>query len=334
MKEHNLTSPNTRQLLQKFAADLFGRWWLLVLIVSMALLFGIMQPAFLQSDNLLGILSSACLAAIAGSGLTCVMATGEVDFSAGSAMTIAACTMTVFLDSRITNSYVVAVLIGIIAAALMGVFNAFLHLIVGIPAFLATLSSALVVKGIAYWLTGGTTLYRVWDSEVYTFLGQHYLFGIFPMPFVVLLCVGAVVLFLMEFTKTGKILFAIGANQTACDYLGIQTKKYNLIAFILSARMCGISSIIQASMSNGAGPNMAESYQLLAVMVTVMGGTFLKKGVFNIPGTLLAAVLVTMVTNGMIMMEAQTWLKYIVEGIMMISSVIIVTLLRRRAERV
>lgn len=334
MKEHNLTSPNTRQLLQKFAADLFGRWWLLVLIGSMALLFGIMQPAFLQSDNLLGILSSACLAAIAGSGLTCVMATGEVDFSAGSAMTIAACTMTVLLDSRITNSYVAALLIGIMAAALMGAFNAFLHLIVGIPAFLATLSSALVVKGIAYWLTGGTTLYRVWDSEVYTFLGQHYLFGIFPMPFVVLLCVGAVVLFLMEFTKTGKILFAIGANQTACDYLGIQTKKYKLIAFILSATMCGISGIIQASMSNGAGPNMAESYQLLAVMVTVMGGTFLKKGVFNIPGTLLAAVLVTMVTNGMIMMEAQTWLKYIVEGIMMISSVIIVTLLRRRTERV
>ena len=113
-----------------------------------------------------------------------------------------------------------------------------------------------------------------------------------------------------------------------------QTKKYKLIAFILSSTMCGISGIIQASISNGAGPNMAESYQLLAVMVTVMGGTFLKKGVFNVPGTLLAAILVTMVTNGMIMMEAQTWLKYIVEGIMMISSVIIVTVLRRRAERV
>ena len=107
-----------------------------------------------------------------------------------------------------------------------------------------------------------------------------------------------------------------------------------MIAFIMSATMCGISGIIQASMSNGAGPNMAESYQLLAVMVTVMGGTFLKKGIFNVPGTLLAAVLVTLVTNGMIMMEASTWLKYTVEGLMMISSVIIVTLLRRQSERV
>ena len=334
MKEHNLASSNTQQFFQRFATNLFGRWWLLVLVISLALFFGLMQPTFLQPDNLLGILSSACLAAIAGSGLTCVMATGEVDFSAGSAMTISACTMTVLLDSRVLDSYVGALFIGLFAAALMGAFNAFLHLVVGIPAFLATLSSSLVVKGISYWLTGGTTLYRVWDSDVYTFLGQHYLFGIFPMPFVVLLCVGAVILFLIEFTKTGKILFAIGANQTACDYLGIQTKKYKLIAFILSSTMCGISGIIQASISNGAGPNMAESYQLLAVMVTVMGGTFLKKGVFNVPGTLLAAILVTMVTNGMIMMEAQTWLKYIVEGIMMISSVIIVTVLRRRAERV
>ena len=98
--------------------------------------------------------------------------------------------------------------------------------------------------------------------------------------------------------------------------------------------MCGISGIVQASLSNGAGPLMAESYQLLAVMVTVMGGTFLKKGVFNVPGTLLAAILVTMVSNGMIMMEAATWIKYLVEGIMLVCSVIIVTLMRRRAERV
>ena len=242
--------------------------------------------------------------------------------------------MSVLLDSRILNNYVGAMFVGILAATLMGAFNAFLHLTVGIPAFLATLSSSLVVKGIAYWITDGTTLYRVWDSDVYTYLGQHYLFGIFPMPFVVLVCVGAIILFLLEFTKLGKILFAIGSNQTACDYMGIQTKKYKLIAFIMSATMCGISGIIQASMSNGAGPNMAESYQLLAVMVTVMGGTFLKKGIFNVPGTLLAAVLVTLVTNGMIMMEASTWLKYTVEGLMMISSVIIVTLLRRQSERV
>ena len=332
MNEAHSTAQN--RPLARTSVNVFGRWWLLILTASMTLFFGLMQPNFLRANNLLGILSNACLAAIAGCGLTCVMATGEVDFSAGSAMTIAACTMSVLLDSRILNNYVGAMFVGILAATLMGAFNAFLHLTVGIPAFLATLSSSLVVKGISYWITDGTTLYRVWDSDVYTYLGQHYLFGIFPMPFVVLVCVGAIILFLLEFTKLGKILFAIGSNQTACDYMGIQTKKYKLIAFIMSATMCGISGIIQASMSNGAGPNMAESYQLLAVMVTVMGGTFLKKGIFNVPGTLLAAVLVTLVTNGMIMMEASTWLKYTVEGLMMISSVIIVTLLRRQSERV
>ena len=332
MNEAHSTAQN--RPLARTSVNVFGRWWLLILTASMTLFFGLMQPNFLRANNLLGILSNACLAAIAGCGLTCVMATGEVDFSAGSAMTIAACTMSVLLDSRILNNYVGAMFVGILAATLMGAFNAFLHLTVGIPAFLATLSSSLVVKGIAYWITDGTTLYRVWDSDVYTYLGQHYLFGIFPMPFVVLVCVGAIILFLLEFTKLGKILFAIGSNQTACDYMGIQTKKYKLIAFIMSATMCGISGIIQASMSNGAGPNMAESYQLLAVMVTVMCGTFLKKGIFNVPGTLLAAVLVTLVTNGMIMMEASTWLKYTVEGLMMISSVIIVTLLRRQSERV
>ena len=326
MNEAHSTAQN--RPLARTSVNVFGRWWLLILTASMTLFFGLMQPNFLRANNLLGILSNACLAAIAGCGLTCVMATGEVDFSAGSAMTIAACTMSVLLDSRILNNYVGAMFVGILAATLMGAFNAFLHLTVGIPAFLATLSSSLVLKGIAYWITDGTTLY------VYTYLGQQYVFEVLRHCSLVLVCVGAIILFLLEFTKLGKILFAIGSNQTACDYMGIQTKKYKLIAFIMSATMCGISGIIQASMSNGAGPNMAESYQLLAVMVTVMGGTFLKKGIFNVPGTLLAAVLVTLVTNGMIMMEASTWLKYTVEGLMMISSVIIVTLLRRQSERV
>ena len=258
MNEAHSTAQN--RPLARTSVNVFGRWWLLILTASMTLFFGLMQPNFLRANNLLGILSNACLAAIAGCGLTCVMATGEVDFSAGSAMTIAACTMSVLLDSRILNNYVGAMFVGILAATLMGAFNAFLHLTVGIPAFLATLSSSLVVKGIAYWITDGTTLYRVWDSDVYTYLGQHYLFGIFPMPFVVLVCVGAIILFFLEFTKLGKILFAIGSNQTACDYMGIQTKKYKLIAFIMSATMCGISGIIQASMSNGAGPNICLLY--------------------------------------------------------------------------
>lgn len=334
MKVQSMADPNNLRLSQVLT-DVFSRWWLLVLTIVVALFYGTVEPAFFQVSNLLGVLSNACLAAIAGCGLTCVMATGEVDFSAGSAMTIAACTMTVLLNSQVIESYVVAMLIGLLAAAVMGAFNAFLHLKIGIPAFLATLSSSLVVKGIAQFMTKGTTIQRgLWDSEVYTFLGQHYVLGIFPMPFVIMACVGALVLFLMEFTKIGCILFAIGSNQTACNYLGINTRKFKLIAFILSATMCGISGIVQASLSNGAGPLMAESYQLLAVMVTVMGGTFLKKGVFNVPGTLLAAILVTMVSNGMIMMEAATWIKYLVEGIMLVCSVIIVTLMRRRAERV
>ena len=146
MNEAHSTAQN--RPLARTSVNVFGRWWLLILTASMTLFFGLMQPNFLRANNLLGILSNACLAAIAGCGLTCVMATGEVDFSAGSAMTIAACTMSVLLDSRILNNYVGAMFVGILAATLMGAFNAFLHLTVGIPAFLATLSSSLVVKGI------------------------------------------------------------------------------------------------------------------------------------------------------------------------------------------
>ena len=117
MNEAHSTAQN--RPLARTSVNVFGRWWLLILTASMTLFFGLMQPNFLRANNLLGILSNACLAAIAGCGLTCVMATGEVDFSAGSAMTIAACTMSVLLDSRILNNYVGAMFVGILAATLM-----------------------------------------------------------------------------------------------------------------------------------------------------------------------------------------------------------------------
>ncbi|MDP4109995.1 MAG: ABC transporter permease, partial [Bacillota bacterium] len=300
MESTKNTEENARG--KSIMTDIFGKWWLLILTVALAGFFSIMEHNFLTPSNLLGILSNACLAAIAGCGLTCVMATGEIDFSTGSAMTLSACTMTVLLNSRITDNLALAIVLGLAVSILLGLFNAYLHLCIGIPAFLATLSSSLLAKGVAQWITGGTTIYGgIWDPKAYTFIGQHYLLGMFPMPFVVLVLVGAVILFLMEFTIVGKSLFAVGANQTACEYIGINARKYKLIAFVLCALMCGISGIVQASMANGAGPSMAESYQLLSVMVTVMGGTFLKKGVFNVPGTLLAGILVTMVSNGMIM---------------------------------
>ena len=315
--------------------DLLGRWWLLIFTLLLLTVFGILQSSFLNPQNLLAIFRNACMIAIAGCGLTCVMATGEIDFSTSSAMSLAACCMTILLDSRILDSYVLAVIIGLLAAAVLGFFNAFLHLVIGIPAFLATLSSSLIAKGLALVIIGGTTINRgIWNSAVYTFLGQYYLFGVIPMPFIVLLFVGIMIMFIMERTKVGYCLFAVGANQTACGYIGINVKKYKLIAFLLCAFLCGVSGIVQSSISNGAGPYMADSFMLLTMMVTVMGSTFLKKGVYNIPGTLLAAIFVSMVSNGMIMLEAATWAKMLIEGIMFIGAVIIMILMRKRTERI
>lgn len=313
-----------------FSLDKIG---LPLFTVLVALLIGSLEHAFFKPDNLLNILSSACLTGIAGIGMTTIMATGETDFSVGSYMTASAVVLTVLLHQQVISNYYLALTLGLAAAILIGLCNAFLHIVVGIPSFIATVSMTYLVSGLSKWITKGSTIYKgMWDTEIYTFLGQKKLWGFFPMPLVVLLAVSIVVFVFTEMTRGGRYLYAVGTNSKACQYIGIDAKKQKLKGFLICAFLCGISGVVQASMSNGAGPYLGDTFFLQALMVVMLGATF-KQGVFNVPGTIIGAILVTILSNGMTLLRLDTHARYIIQGLVLLSAVSIVAVIRSRVAR-
>lgn len=151
---------------------MFSKRWLLFFTIAVAIIFGVISPAFLQVTNLLNILSSACIVGVMGVGLTCIFATGELDFSAGSQVSLASCIMAVVLGRTSLHNYVAAFILTIAVLTLIGLYNAFLHVKVGIPAFIATLGTSYLVKGIAKALTNSKNVNNLasWP-KAFTFFG-------------------------------------------------------------------------------------------------------------------------------------------------------------------
>ena len=249
---------------------LFHKYGLILLTVGITLFFGIIQKNFFTLRNLLNILSSACLTSIAGIGVTCIMSSGEMDYGAGTHLTMGAVLMVVFLTKLHVN-YFVAILMTLGCLALIGLLNAFLHIKGRMPAFIATMGTSFVFTGVAKMLTDGTDLLGVAEvtTPIFTFIGQGYLWGIIPMPLVVLVVVGALMVLFTEHTRSGKYLYAVGSNPEACKYIGINANVQKIKGFVLCSTLCGLAGIVQGSMINGALATLGSSMMLYAMIVPV-----------------------------------------------------------------
>ena len=312
---------------------LFGRYWLLVFTILLALAIGIAQPSFFRVTNLMNVLSIACLTGLAGMGVTCIMAVGETDFSSGVQVTMGAVLMAELLNTKWLSNYYIAILITMAIMIAYGFWNSFLNIKIGIPSFIATLASSSLMQGLIKWIMGNNTLYNSsrWPKE-FKVLGQGYL-GIIPIPVIVLVIVGVVMMIYTECTVSGKYIYAVGINPEACKYLGINAASQKLKGFLICSVLCGLTGIIQGSMVNGASPTIGDP-MLLNSLAVLMLGAIMKGGVFNVPGTIVGAILMAIISNGLTMFGADSATKDIVQGIVLLFAVTVVSVIRIRGARI
>ena len=315
-------------------SDFLEKYWLLIFTVLFVVLSAILEPTFIRVGNLSSVLSTSCLTAVAAAGLVCVQAIGELDFSTGAIMSWAASLLCILLDRGYIENYYLSVLLAIASCLLCGLLNAFCHIILGIPAFLATLATANVFRAFTLLITNNTTIYKgKWDSELFTFIGQRKLFGVIPFTFIIFLIVAVIMVFILERTKLGKCLYAVGGNPRACEYVGINQKKYKLIAFLICSILCGVSGVMQASVANGGGAASGDAYQMQTILVCALGATFIKKGISNVPGAFLGSLLLTMIANVIVLAGASNFMQYAAQGIVLVFAVLISVRIRARNER-
>lgn len=320
---------------QNGAISFLAKYWLLLFALLVGVMFGLMENRFFRPTNLLNILSSACVSAIAGIGLTCIMSVGEMDFAAGTEMSMGCVLAVWILKVTPVQNYYLAILLTLLIMIVVGLVNAFLHIKIGMPAFIATMGTSYLINGINKMLTGGKSMLGIGNALApeFNFIGQKYLFGWLPMPLVILIVIGTAVLLYTERTRSGKHLYAVGSNPKACKYMGINANKEKIKGFILCSVLCGCAGILQGSMVNGATASIGDSSMINSITVLMLGATFMKMGVFNVPGTIVGAVLLAIVNNGLTMVGADSHIKSYVQGIILFGAVSVVVILRKRISK-
>lgn len=235
-----------------------GKYFLLIAIILVSVMFAIASPSFLKVTNILDIFRAASIIGIMGIGLTIVQSTGDFDFAIGAEATVGACAIAKIMVELIPNFYI-AFLLTMIVVACIGLFNSYIVINIGMQAFVATFGVSTLMVGICKFLTGGGQYYSTSWPSGFSILGQGFVLGIIPVSVILLALCTIIAFVFMEKTKTGRYIYAVGANPVAAQHVGINIRRNRRIAFVVCSMFAGFAGIIQASMLSNVTPSMGDS---------------------------------------------------------------------------
>lgn len=319
-------SPVTMDMLRRKIQQLLAFGSLIALVVF----FSLASPNFMSWSNVSGILLSTAVIGILALGTTFVIISGGIDLSLGTGMTLAAVTTGTFL-SVMGLPLVVGVLGGILTGALMGLVNGFNVAVLKIPPFIATLAMMLIAQGLALVISGARPIYFS-DVEGFNLiaLGRSVPFLRVPNAVLVLFSLAAIAGVLLSKSMLGRYTFAIGSNEEATSVSGINVRRWKLAIYTFSGAFTGMAGVVLASRLNSAQPSLGLGYELEAIAAVVIGGTSLAGGKGSIVGTLIGALIMSVLTNGLrIMSIPQEW-QTVVVGLVILIAVYADNLRRRK----
>jgi ribose transport system permease protein len=289
------------------------------LIVIMAF-FSVANSNFLSWSNLTGILVSTAVIGILALGTTFVIITAGIELSLGTGMTLAAVMTGIFLVNW-GLPMPVGVIGGILTGGLIGLINGLNIAILKIPPFIATLAMMLIAQGLALVISGTAPIYFA-DVPGFNNISQGSLISAIRLPnaVVILFLLTAIAAVLLSKSILGRYTFAIGSNEEAAGLSGINIRKWKIIIYTLSGLFMGIAGVVLAARLNSAQPSLGIGYELQAIAAVVIGGTSLQGGKGSIIGTLIGALIVGTVTNGLrIMSIPQEWQTVIIGLVILVA---------------
>lgn len=271
-------------------------------LVALVLVFTFTSKYFFSFDNFVNILRQASINMIIAVGMTIVILTGGIDLSVGSIVALGACSMAQ-LNLTVGMNIWVSVLIGIVIAILLGTINGLIVWYGRIPPFIATLGMMGMARGGALIITHGYAS-KSFGPE-FRWIGNGSVLGI-PYMFMIAIAVllGAVVL--LKWTALGKYFYAIGGNEEAATYSGINIKMVKISAYVILGFCCGVAATVMASRVNSAPPSAGTGYELNAIAAVVIGGTSLSGGEGSVGGSMLGALIMAVLTNGLNLLNVDT----------------------------
>ncbi|MFM0070826.1 ABC transporter permease [Paraburkholderia sediminicola] len=308
--------------------DHLERTGILLVLAILIAVFAIREPAFLNIDNLFSILQAVSIVALLGIGVTITLAAGGFDLSVGS----------VAASAQMAASYVLIVWHGSALAAVAacvalgiaaGLFNGLLITRLRVPDQLATLGTLFLLAGLQLIPTGGRSLATgtvLPDgteasgifSDAFLALGRLRLFDVVPLPVLILIALTMLACIVMETTRWGRVIYAIGGNETAARLAGAPTARYRIAAYVASGAIASLGGVLIAARVGRGDVSAGHSLLLDAVAAALMGYAVWGAKRPNVFGTVVGAVFVGVLLNGLTMLNAPYYMQDFIKGVLLV----------------
>lgn len=273
---------------------------------------------FLSTANLVNIARQVSINAIIAVGMTCVILSGGIDLSVGAVMALTGTITAGLMVAGIPSEC--AILIGLVAGILFGMANGFFVAYAKMPPIIVTLATMGIARGLALIYTGGYPISGLPDW--FEFFGRGSVAGI-ETPILIMLMVFVIAYIVLDHTPIGRYIYAIGGNEEATRLSGVRVPRYKLMVYAISGFAAAIAGLVLTSRLMSGQPNAGVSFELDAIAAVVMGGTAITGGRGSIIGTLVGALMLGVLNNGLNMMGVSPYLQNIIKGVIILLAIYI-----------
>ena len=285
-----------------------------VVLVALVIVFTIANPRFISPNNLLTLLRQVSMYGIASIGMTFVILLGDIDLSTGTIISFVNI-ICAYMMVNMGIHPVIAILVSLVAATLIGVLNGFMVSTVGIPAIIATYATQTAFYGLALIICGGMPISGF--SKGFAVIGQGYV-GIVPIPVIIMIICFAIGSFILNKTYFGRYFYAVGGNVEAAKLSGIRVSRIKYLVFAISGFFAGLAGIVMLSRTaSGNASSGADGFEFEVITCVVLGGVSVTGGVGRMSGVVAGTFIIGALKNGMVLMNVNSYVQKIVMGVVL-----------------
>ncbi|MDK0649075.1 ribose ABC transporter permease [Clostridium perfringens] len=290
----------------------------LIGLVLLCIVITIVTPNFLSVSNITNVFTQVSVNAIIAIGMTFVILTGGIDLSVGSTLAISSAVGASIVKS--TGNLFLAIIVAAVIGIAVGLINGLLVSKGKLQAFIVTLATMTIFRGATLVFTDGTPISKL--PEAFVKIGNGKL-GFMPIPVIITIIIAIIAVYALSQTRFGRYLYALGGNEDASRLSGINTDKIKTLVYVVSGFASAIAGVIITSRIGSASPNAGTGFELDAIAAVVIGGTSLAGGEGTITGTLIGALIIGVLNNGLNLMNVSPFYQSIVKGLVILIAVLL-----------
>ena len=296
-----------------------GNYGMYIAFVILVVALAIASPAFLTFTNIINILRQISVIGIIAIGMTFVIATGGIDLSVGAIVALVGVISTSLVVEGSGTPLIVSVLAGVGVGLLCGMFSGLFIAKLGVPEFIATLATMTIARGLCYVYTDGRPITGF--REDYKVIGGGSV-GIVPIPVLIFLIIIVIGIVMLNFSKFGRQVLAVGGNEKAAIVSGINAARIKFICYALSGVASAIAGIVLSSRTQTGQPAAGDGNELDAITAVGIGGASLSGGSGSIIGTVVGMLIIGVMTNGLDLLNVSSYYQQVIKGIIILIAVL------------